>query len=417
MIMGSNPVTDFRLVFEKGLRWPIIWVAMLCVIVGCADEVSEPEYIVSPYTEQTIAFFERSSSDDCPNVLETVQIDGNRCILKKQTQPHKICPDKYTLEAVPEKLLSDIVFNKLVMESTAQFDPAVLGKILIAFGTIDATRLELTNLVFNGSSSDNDEHPQTQRPIASICMLNVKELRLFGLSKSVIVWIQGQVVLSGSRMGLAIYCKEDFGDLEVLDWFDAASIARLALCDIDKLDSMECKLLEEGPFPNELVIYGDIPTGPDVSEEIKQILRRKIWKVLTIPMFVWNILVKTFEEGVHPVITTTLVIYLSPGVRMPSLVLKLHQVGANDLIINFHHTKETVTHQDITKVLDWVSRSFIGLRSLSIETKPGAIDGTDLAANNQFEIINIPATSTFLVNEILCRVAYIRTQPLITNPN
>ncbi|OAG31527.1 hypothetical protein NEDG_00002 [Nematocida displodere] len=150
MIMESNPVTSFgkvcKKIFEKTLWWPVLCLGVFCMGVSCADEVYVPEYITSLYTEQTMEFFERSCSDDWSNALKTVEKDGQRCLLKDQTQTIRISPEKYTLETVPAKLVEGIEFDTLIIRSSGPFDLAVLEKTLSSFGTINAYALELYKL-------------------------------------------------------------------------------------------------------------------------------------------------------------------------------------------------------------------------------------------------------------------------------
>ncbi|OAG29864.1 hypothetical protein NEDG_02213 [Nematocida displodere] len=417
--MKSTPVRSFGKVFEtslgkslgkvlgKALRCHLLCLIVLCVIVGCSDDSSDEEHIVSPYTEQTMEFFERSGSDVRPNVLETIEIDGERCILKKQTQAVRISLEKYTLETVPEQLAQGIEFDRLVVEPSGPVDPAVLEKILSAFGTINAEWLDLADLEIDDPSPYNDEHPRTP-----MCALNVDTFQVTTTPKTTIEWLQKRVVLSGFPIELVIDCMPNFGNLEVLDGFCAGEIISLMLYGIDNLDSLDCKLLREGPLPDELVLHSNTPTAPEISEQITRNMLSNRWHMLTVPVSVWHVLAESSAQYNSPVSADYLTIGLPLGGKLARTAVKKKQAEVENLVIEFHEDQPLVTRQDMTSALVWASRSFEGLQSLSIVSEPDAIDEADLASNNHFEITATPATAVVMVNQVLCGVARKRPRTL-----
>ncbi|OAG31270.1 hypothetical protein NEDG_02258, partial [Nematocida displodere] len=320
-------------VFGKALRSHVLCLILLCVIVGCAEEtVPAPllRHIVSPYTEQTIAFFEKSSAEGRPNQLRTVQIDESRCILRVQAQHLSIYLNKHTLETVPEKLVEGIKFQWLTMKSDGPVDIAVLDKILSVFGRINVSWLELADLEIDEVSSNTDEYPQTPK-----CVLNVAELWVTSTLKSSIVWFQDRVDLSESQIRLILYCKPDFGNLEVLDGFNAAGITRLMLYDIANLDSLDCKLLREAPLPNGLDIGGsNAGLTPKISEEVVRGMLTKEWVDLSMPVEVWEELMKPNDQPKHLTVDSlTIYLALSQGQTLPSMGMS--RATAKHLTLNF----------------------------------------------------------------------------------
>ncbi|OAG31295.1 hypothetical protein NEDG_01773 [Nematocida displodere] len=408
-MMKSTPVRSFGKVFEtslgkvfgKALWCHVLCLIVLCVIVGCADEVSETEYIVSPYTEQTMEFFERSSADDWPIVLATVQIGKKKFIVRKQTRNLIIYLDKHTLRTVPKKLVKGIVFQWLTIDSNGPFDPAVLKKILCAFGTINAKWLKLRNLEIDEASSYNDKHPiirtLTQAPK---CVLNIESLQIYTTPKSSIEWLQERVVLSESPIGLLIDCRPDFGNLEVLDGFSATEIISLTLYGIDKLDSMDCKLLREGPWPDMLHLDCDTPTVPEISEQIIQNMLAKEWMGLRVPISVWKELMKPPAQAKR-LTADNLTIYLTPSQAQTLPPVGMNWTAAKHLRIDFRKDNSLVTITALEQTLDWVSRSFVGLEKIDVEGLY-APRVTDFVRSNIFDITTNPTLTRIRVCGISC---------------
>ncbi|OAG30265.1 hypothetical protein NEDG_02254, partial [Nematocida displodere] len=406
--MKSNLVRSFGKVFEtslgkrlgkvlgKALWCHVLCLIVLCVIVGCADEVSEPNYIVSPYTEQTMEFFDRSRSDDWPNRLETVEIDGQRCILKKQTRVIFISLQNYTLETVPEKLVEGIPFFGLALGSDEPSDPAVLEKILSVFGTINAWLLELRNLEVR-VSSDNDEHPRPPR-----CVINANIFRISHTPKTTIEWVQKRLALSESQLLFIISCMPDFGNLEVLDGFSPACLVRLALHDIDKLDSLDCKLFREGPLPDELEISGNSTvTTPKISEEIIwNMLAKKKWVSLRMPVELWVELMKPSEQ---PKLLRVgyLQIVFCPGSSIPTPVVGMDRVTAGYLSIRLTNAKNLLTITDAEQTLDWVSTAFVGLETLIVDG-PSGPELKYFIRSHTIDIPTIPTLKRIEVFDVEC---------------
>ncbi|OAG30950.1 hypothetical protein NEDG_02266, partial [Nematocida displodere] len=328
--MKSNPVKSFGKVFEtslgkrlgkvmgKTLRCHLLCLIVLCVIVGCADEVSEPEYIVSPYTEQTMEFFDRCGSESWPNRLETVEIDGQRCILKKQTRTLiYIFLQSYTISSIPEQLVQGIEFDKLIMvpndrDKIAQFDPRVLEKILCVFGTICADTLVFSDLSLDGSGSESKsqrmgrsvgsfwgkETPELA-PATPRCILSIKTLLIQKSTLPTISWLQKRLDLSQCQVNLVIVGKLQLENLELLDCFGARYIEALTLEGFKRLGSLDSKLFREGPLPSELRIWTTRPIFPKISEWIAGSIISKEWKLLVVPMQVWKELMKPGELPKH----------------------------------------------------------------------------------------------------------------------
>ncbi|OAG30742.1 hypothetical protein NEDG_02262 [Nematocida displodere] len=429
--MGPKTVRYFRKACKKLLGCQLTWLGVFCMAVGCADKVPVPGYITSPYTKQTIKFFKKSGSDGRVNRLEIVEIDGERRLLKKQTQSFTIALDKYTLKNIPKKLAQGIEFRTLAIESTAHFDPAVLEKILSAFGTINADKLELSNLAINKVTARTNPNTNTndanifQRCLQALwgmcrrvfelvfrlvngvppkCTVNVKDLGIYSTPNTSIEWLQERVDLPGSPIELVIHCMPDFGNLEVLDGFNAAEISRLDLFGIDELGSLDCKLLREGPLPDVLVLKSDKPVTLDIPEQIIRKIASNQWTGLGLSMCVWEELAKLCGQYNSPITADGLRVYLAPDCSLSFPVVKRNQISAGSLSIIFHNSQLLVTYQEITVALGWASRYFGGLGKLVILTEPDAVDEEDLIEHSYFVISSTPAIAHVWINDVVCSV-------------
>ncbi|OAG30264.1 hypothetical protein NEDG_02253 [Nematocida displodere] len=408
-MMKSNPVRSFGKVFGTGLgrrlgrvmgkalRCHVLCLIVLCVIVGCADEVSEPEYIVSPYTKQTIKFFERSRSDWSTD-LKTVKVGKKRCLLRKQTESQTIYLDMYTPKNIPKNLVKGIVFSKLTIDSNGPFDPAVLEKILSAFGTINADVLALKKLKVRVSSYSG-KHSAIQ-PLR--CVLNVKELTIYATPKTTIGWLQERVDLSWSRIRLLIYCRSDFGNLEVLDGFNAAEITSLTLCDIDNLATLDCKLFREGPLPDVLEISGDnaVVMVLEISEQIIRNMLAKEWVNLKMPVELWDELMEPSEHPKHLTADTLTIWMESPQVQtLPLLGVTRATVTHLNLVTPEQHRFPPMSSLEPT--LDWVSKGFEGLETLNVRGL--YVSGVrEFVKRYTIDITTIPTLTSIKLEHIEC---------------
>ncbi|OAG30412.1 hypothetical protein NEDG_02234 [Nematocida displodere] len=397
--MKSTPIRYFSNLFTRALRCHLLCLILLCVIVGRAEEVPEPEYIVSPYTKQTIKFFERSGSDDWENRLETVEIDREIHVNRFQPRCFSIYLNKYTLETVPEELVADIRFNRLTLESDGPVNPAVVEKILCAFGTINVSWLDLADLEIDDPSSDNNGHPRaTPTPK---CVLNAKELWITNTPKSSIVWLGERVGLVSSGIGLRISCGTDFGNLEVLDGFNAKRISRLTLYNIDNLDSLDCKLLREGPMLYVLIIYNNTTLTPKISEQIIQNILAKEWMKLKMPVSVLGELMKPSEQP-KQLTADKLTIYLAPSQTQTLPPPGMNRLNAIHLAIIFRNDNHLLTGTDLEQTLEWVSVGFEDLEVLSVLVPDAPPALKDFVRSHTFNITTIPTLTSIWVCGIEC---------------
>ncbi|OAG30411.1 hypothetical protein NEDG_02233 [Nematocida displodere] len=417
--MESKTVISFSNLFTTGLRWALVCLAVLSVGVFCTQEESLDDHMEwTPQTNQTIEFFEKGSFEWCPG-LETVEKDGKRHIRKEQSQWLVLLVSKHSLETVPENLVQGIVFTNLTISSTGQNNSAVVEKILNAFGTITADWLELDSIVINGCGSDNDdpavqggvsgasgvgpsEQTPTQAPLSPTCRLNINNLKISNTSKPSIKWLLERIDLSGSRIGLAIACGTDFGNLEVLNRFNAASITRLVLYDIDKLNSLDCKLFQEGPLPGVLDLQSNSTATPKMSEQIIQNMLATYWMDLHLPESLWQELMQPSEQPKH-LTAKTLKITLEAGSTIPPPAVGMNRATTRHLTIDFASENDLPTTTDLEQTLEWASRGFEGLEELSVLVQGAHVLG-DFARNNKFEITTIPTLTSIRVCGIECSV-------------
>ncbi|OAG31299.1 hypothetical protein NEDG_01777 [Nematocida displodere] len=438
--MESKPVRYFRKllerVLEKALKRQVLWICVLCLVVGCAEEVLGPGYIVSPYTEKTIEFFGRSGSDDWPNVLETIEIEGQKHVLRRQAGSIRINLSKYTIETVPDHLAQDIEFVDLTIRSCGQFDPVVLNKILTAFGTIYAATIRVCDLedsclepadnntqlldmcapgmALEGCASNTLELP-AQEPR---CVLKIKHLRMFGTGISAIRWFQERVDLSQSWINLEIMGGLKLESLEVLDGFNALGVSIVWLTELASLDSMDCKLLQAGPLPDVLVIHTLVPVAARMSEEIVQNMLNKEWVGLNIPMNVFEELMKPSNQPKNLSANKLMVYTPRHSPDMEDLGTPLPPMGDNQLLVEsltvyFYNTNGLATHTDLIKALSWTAGCVRGLVKLIVENQHPSTALEDFVKNNKVVIATNPALTSIRACNIECLYMGGRKQPVL----
>ncbi|OAG30418.1 hypothetical protein NEDG_02208 [Nematocida displodere] len=427
--MKSTLVRSFGKVFETGLgmvlgkalRCHMLCLIVLCVIVGCADEVSEPEYITSPYTKPTMDFFEKSGFEEWPNRLATVQIDKKRCILKRQPKTIYIFLQNYTLETVPQYLAREIEFSTLTItprrkDKVTRTNPAVLEKILSALGTVCADTLVFSNLDLDGSGSENKiqrmghfgrkETPEVAPPITR-CILGIKTLWIRSNTLPAISWLQKRLDLSLCQINLKISGKLELENLELLDGFNAGYIEVITLEDFKRLDSLDCKLFRESPLPEELTISTTSPIFPKISEEIARNIISKEWNLLVVPLQVWTDLM---SPGSSPklFIAANLTVYIPQhgmfGEFKNSSLSTLGDDTATVKSLTFKiYTRRWLMSSTLTMagIINWISREFRGLEELNVWGAPGE-DRFACIRENQVEITTNPTLKGIWVDGAEC---------------
>ncbi|OAG29110.1 hypothetical protein NEDG_01249 [Nematocida displodere] len=425
--MRSVSVWGFPKRSANFIRHTLICVLGLSVAVLCADR--EPEHIVSQHTEQTIKFFSRSRSESYPNVLNTIHIAGSTCLAKNQTAtPYKIALNQYTLASVPEHLVGGLVFNALLIEPSigssrfVPFDRAVLCKILQAFGTINANIFQVTGLNFGEPAPGITQHsrqptrsartlgrPQapTQTPpedatpspaqAQTRCHLKINSLRLVFTTQAAIKWVLDQIEIESPQIEVEIRGQIELDSLEVLDVLHPISIRMLRLCGFTRFGSLDCKLLREGPMPEELIIDTPTPLSLKIPDQVIYSMVDSYWKALTLPMEAWAVLMKPAE---HPktLAVSSLKLYIPIHSSLGEFQLALSppmgdaQVAANSLNITFWNSSDLVTPAALVQTLDWTSRHFIDMLSLVVGFKHTLTDLTAFVRKNQFLITTSPLT-------------------------
>ncbi|OAG31153.1 hypothetical protein NEDG_01566 [Nematocida displodere] len=425
--MKSKTVTGFSNLFARALRCPALWFGVFCVIVGCAEEVSEPECITSPYTEQTIRFFEKSCYSEYPTALNTVEKDEKAQILKKQTELIYINLEKYTLETVPEQLAQGIEFDKLIIlpddkDKVTRFDPRVLEKILSALGTICADTLVFYNLDLDGFGSKNmiqrvgrlpgnfgrKETPELApaTPITRYT-LSINTLLIQHNTIPAIAWLQKRVDLSQCRINLAIVGKLRLNNLELLDGFNAERIKILTLKDVKRLDSLECKLLREGSLPEELTMMTTTPVYPKISEQIARNILTKEWRALVVPIEVWKNLMSPSSSPKHLTAAELSIYTPQYGIYTELKNTSLPPMGDNIatvkvLRVDFYNKYWLALFPPIFSTIDWISRHFRGLEELSIEFVFGHNNFAEFFENNQVVITTNPSLKSIKMYDVEC---------------
>ncbi|OAG29109.1 hypothetical protein NEDG_01248 [Nematocida displodere] len=422
--MKSKSVLDFPKVPAKVLRHTLACLFSLTLIVRCARGAALlSDYIVSPHTAQTINFFSRSQSDSHPNVLDAVQVLGETHLTRTQTQQIHVDLTQYTLESVPEKLVHEIEFAALVIESsqaapstarnTSPDTPAhaIFSKILRAFGTISADVLQLSNVVLDVPEADPNTQNTLEDPNPAqtpTCVLKIKSLKIFDVEEPAIRWLQKQVNLSKSRICLEVSCPLVLENLKLLDGFNAAAVVELKLYGLLWVLKLECQLLLNDSLPDVLIIESPHTLTLNASTEIASKILEKHWKTLSLPMHLWGKLMGPDNQYKH-IAVDDLRVYLpalgySLGVLPTPLFPSLgdNTATCNSLKIDFRNERASIAPSGLLQTLDWISRHFRGLEELDVEF--GAIQPQLKAfvQTNQFLITTNPTLKNVRLVRVDC---------------
>ncbi|OAG29638.1 hypothetical protein NEDG_00771 [Nematocida displodere] len=305
--MGSGLIGCSRKIRSWLIMCHLLCFLSLCTVLHCVGApVLDSGYLTSPYTEQTILFFSHNRHLRYGNNLSTIQVGNTKHILKKQAGLIQILFNGYTLDHVPEKLAQGIEFTTLIIDPGAldtptPFDPLVLARILVALHPICAESLEFHNLDIAGSGLHGQGHSRHLGDAgeALACTANIDALSIRYTTEPTIRWLQKRINLSQSRINLTILAMLELDNLEVLDGFNAAAIVELRLCELDRLDSLECRLLREDPLPGTLILYNIYAPPPLVSEQILHKIVSHHWENISLPIHTWKELMKQGVETKH----------------------------------------------------------------------------------------------------------------------
>ncbi|OAG31086.1 hypothetical protein NEDG_01860 [Nematocida displodere] len=406
------------------------WLMVLLYMARCTEEPdTATNYITSSWTEQTIQFFSLSQSQGLYAGLETSQILGEPHILKRQSAPVHIILEAYTLESIPEELAEGIVFEALTIESISpdRENPArrlLMKKMLKSFGTICSRTLTLCNLDIHDlkvcaqitqqmnrglrflrglltSKEPEDKKPEHR------CILKIRNLNIVLVTTTTIGWWQRHLDLSQSRINLVMRGWVSSDSLEFLDRFKAKSIDRLEIYGLYKLKTMKCKLLQDGPLPNVLVLESLFYPDVDISPQIVQNMRSKHWKRLHIPMSAWGKLMNPSMHFGHLTVDNLTISITSYREEADRGLVRLPEFGDNlamvkSLCLEFYRTDGFLTCNALLRALDWVSRQFRDLEVLALSSGYKLSTVTKFIEETQFVIETNPGLASIKVNGIEC---------------
>ncbi|OAG31154.1 hypothetical protein NEDG_01567 [Nematocida displodere] len=409
----------------------IIWLVAMPYIAQCAQESvpkSYPDHIVSPYTKQTIKFFDKSKLERWTPVLDTVNINGEEHILKKQPNTKQINLNKYTIGSVPEGLVQEIEFDVLRIVSWSKktpkrIDPALLEKIFAVLGGIHAETLELFRLDISDSGSgvnivkslsrlirSNPLKAENTTPAAEPILtvpIIIKTFRIIDCPEKLIRRLQKQMDLSQSHISLKIDSKLELDSLELLDGFNAAGVEALVCYYFLRLDSLDCRLFREGPLPDELIIKSPNSLNTKISEQIAQKMVDKHWKKITMYVRTWEELMKPTGPPMQITLDKLTLFVPSCGDiadlqngTFPSLGDNLTTV--NTLTFFVYNESHPVTVPVLVRTLVWISTYFRGMEVLMVGSENLTLDLKAFILSSQFEITTNPALTSIRVDVFEC---------------
>ncbi|OAG30446.1 hypothetical protein NEDG_01988 [Nematocida displodere] len=311
------------------MQAPII-IAQLAAIfafalLGLASRDSSLEddgrpYLVSPYTDQTIAFFEMSGS-----TLATRTVETTTYIVKDQYMPIKIYLNSYDLADIPDHLVEEMVFDCITIGCKAAFKYqtppplalALLEKVLRAFGTaLHADRLTITTLGEILDSETDVSHSQqacealsglalSPNPVTEdektppkLLKLYAKHIELQRVSVASICWLLPRLDVSECEVALFVQQVPELTNLRCLDGFNPKALLKLYVGGAYNLADIDCVLLRENKVLNELGLW-ETPEWLYASPETLQAIATKHWDRMGVPIELWialgNVLQKTLD--------------------------------------------------------------------------------------------------------------------------
>ncbi|OAG30426.1 hypothetical protein NEDG_02229 [Nematocida displodere] len=398
------------------LRWSILYITAFFVFSDCTEVTfTNLDYIISPYTLQTLKFF----SQDLQNPqdgLKNVEIDGKKHILKKQGQIYQLVLQNRSFGSIPENLVQGIEFETLKITQRGEMDPSTMNKVLHVLGTISAKTLHIKDLNIDNSNLDRPNVPQmwfgVMKPSnaqVARCILNITNLCIIFITTNSIVWLQKRVDLSQSRITLVIRGGLDADNLEMVDGFNARRIVGLHLFHLRRVACLDCKLLCGSSLPDELIIVGLNMTTPAILEQLTQNIVNNHWEVLRLPDWMWG---EVMKPSKHPkqIRVGNLKIDMPNFTRTSNLQgVPLPKMGNNmakveSFTLEFYNVKDLIISSDLIYTFEWLSTHFRDMKEFSVGTGFSLANLADFVKHNQFKITTIPSLASIKVSGIECGV-------------
>ncbi|OAG30445.1 hypothetical protein NEDG_01987 [Nematocida displodere] len=371
------------------MQAPII-IAQLAAIfafalLGLASRDSSLEddgrpYLVSPYTDQTIAFFEMSGS-----TLATRTVETTTYIVKDQYMPIKIYLNSYTLADIPDHLVEGMVFERINIDTQYShrlqaplLNTVLVEKLLRAFGrSLHTDRLTISGLgaVLDPETGVNHAHQECElspNPIAEdekthpkLLKLYTKHIVLTRVSEASVRWLLPRLDVSECMVDVWLLHVPEITNLRCLDGFNPKTLLKLYVWDADNFTDIDCALLREKKVLNEIGLW-ETPDWLYASPETLQAIATKHWDSIRMPAAFWCSIVKTM----HTTITVDRLIL--HGVVFPThdkIGSRVCEEKASVKILELRLTNPNSTrasNMSLSELLVWLDSRFIDTEQITI---------------------------------------------------
>ncbi|OAG31165.1 hypothetical protein NEDG_01578 [Nematocida displodere] len=411
---------------NRSAKTLIVWFLALCALASSAQDIEEATAL---HCAETLAFF---AASNCK--LRTVKINAKTHILKNQGTVCAICLYKYTLNAIPERMVPGLFFDVLKIEGSRRSyngppDSVLFEKIFNALGTLHARKLMLSSLrgvsppfpappnssyterlsraftnafcsesddafTLDASDSEDDLEPALSLEVLEMCCVSLP----------FITWFQGSVDMRSCMVALSIHCLLDFDSLEFLDGFKVAGVLELRLHSLHSLQSLTCQLLQEGRVQNVLVIEA-IPHTLTVTRETLRGIASRRWKYLKVPESMWRWLIR---EAEHPICAKTLSLTMHWQRDFEHLVCTPRTTPnavaqVEGCIITVCGDNARLSMLGLVNLLTWVCISFQGLEDIEVASSLSSEVGA-LLSEKSFDLKTFPRLTTLRVGNIRCHL-------------
>ncbi|OAG31162.1 hypothetical protein NEDG_01575 [Nematocida displodere] len=431
--MKSELAWRFKKVCKKLLTCQILCLVGVCMAATYSKPQATPnECEIELLSIKTVSFFSKSSSLEHPNKLFLFHSEGKDLVEMNQRNPMYIALDQYTQQQIPELLTRGLNFDILTIgqPKDTKTDRVVLTKVLAALSTIWADTLEFVGIDVDelrpkpyianpgqrtlagvreetrdcSGSLSNQKLPKPSPPSTYTCVAHIKNLKFSSVGQLSIAWLQKHLDMSQSQITLILVDAIEIDGLEVLDGFKIGAIVKLWIGDFLRCDSLDCRLLRDGPLPQELVITGLYTVTPHLPKEVARRIIKHRWSVLTMPSHIWELLMSPIELtsciyvdklAINMVYFDGLSTFCST-----SLPVIRHNMGqANLLTINFQAEDDTLTEDNLCYILDWVCKQFIDLTDLQIGSSTALAHIPSCVTNKLFILETLPSLTTIMVGD------------------
>ncbi|OAG30751.1 hypothetical protein NEDG_02145 [Nematocida displodere] len=236
-------------------------------------------YIESPYTPETLSFFERAG---CP--LKTITVGAQKHILTEQPGIMTLRLYNTGIRTIPGQLVSGMIFLNLTIIISA-LKISKLPPQFVAYMFLTAIKVLVAKelLIF----WCEDEDPVLITLETEHAKIFVETLVLEGMNNASIGWILDHNDFSKCDLNLRIQHSSRVKSLMFIDRLKCRTLQSLGLRGLPNLKVLACRALENGCVLNDLSLYL-YSEELVLPERVLLGIAGKSWSRLCVPKTVWD---------------------------------------------------------------------------------------------------------------------------------